>query len=91
MTNAAPPLPLLYLARIEDPAYYPPLFVEALALRLAVKMCERITGAPNRRELVWKEYEQAVKLAKRTDYIQLPPQRPADNEWMESHIEAGNW
>jgi hypothetical protein len=91
VSNLAPPLSLLYLRRIEDPAFYPPLFVEALAARLAVKMCERVTGAQGKRQLAWQEYEQAIKLAKKTDYIQLPPQRPADGEWMAAHREAGNW
>ena len=90
MSNQAPPLSLVYLARVEDPALYPPLFVEALVARLAVKMCERITGAAGKREMAWREYEQAIKLAKRTDYIQLPPQRPADGEWMAARLEAGN-
>ncbi len=91
MSNLSPPMSILYLRRVEDPALYPPLFVEALVARLAVKMCERISGSSGKRELAWQEYEQAIKLAKRTDYIQLPPQRPADGEWMAAHLEAENW
>jgi len=36
LTNQGPPLNLIYLRRVEDPASYPPAFVEVLAAKLAV-------------------------------------------------------
>jgi hypothetical protein len=82
LTNNGPPLNLVYLRRVEDPAFYPPAFVEVLAAKLAVRMCERLAGSNSKRELAAREYDLALKQAKRVDAIQLPPQRPADSEWM---------
>jgi len=91
LTNQGPPLNLIYLRRVEDPAFYPPVFVEVLAAKLATRMAERIIGASGKRELAWKEYEMALKQAKRLNAIQLPPQRPADGDWLRAHMTGGSW
>jgi len=91
LTNQGPPLNLIYLRRVEDPAFYPPTFVEVLAAKLAVRMAERFIGASGKRELAWKEYEAALKQAKRLNAIQLPPQRPADSDWLRAHMTGGSW
>jgi hypothetical protein len=83
LSNQSPPLNLIYLRRVDDPACYPPAFVEVLAAKLAVRMAERLAGSNSKRELALKEYDLAVKRAKRLDAIQLPPQRPADGEWLQ--------
>ena len=89
LTNQGPPLNLVFLRRVEDPTFYPPAFVEVLAAKLAVRMCERRGGSNSKRELAWKEYDLALKQAKRIDAIQLPPQRPADGEWLQAHLLGG--
>jgi hypothetical protein len=83
LSNQGPPLNLIYLRRVDDPAFYPPAFVEVLAAKLAVRMAERLAGSNSKRELALREYDLAVKRAKRLDAIQLPPQRPADGEWLQ--------
>ena len=80
-----------HLRRVEDSAFYPPAFVEVLAAKLAARMAERIIGASGKRELAWKEYEAALKQAKRLNAIQLPPQRPADGDWLRAHMTGGSW
>jgi hypothetical protein len=85
LSNQGPPLNLIYLRRVENPAFYPPAFVEVLAAKLAVRMAERFIGAAGKRELAWKEYEMTLKQAKRLNAIQLPPQRPADGDWLRAH------
>ena len=82
LSNQGPPLNLVFLRRVDDPAFYPPAFVEVLAAKLAVRMSERLGGSNSKRELAWKEYDLALKQARRLNAIQLPPQRPADGEWM---------
>jgi hypothetical protein len=82
LSNQGPPLNLIYLRRVDDPAFYPPAFVEVLAAKLAVRMAERLAGSNSKRELAAREYDMAVKRAKRLDAIHLPPQKPADGEWL---------
>ena len=89
LSNQGPPLNLIYLRRVTDPVFYPPPFVEALAAKLAVRMAERLIGAASKRELAWREYDMAVKQAKRLNAIQLPPQKMADGEWMKAHLMGG--
>jgi hypothetical protein len=86
LSNQSPPLNLIYLRRVDDPAFYPPVFVEVLAAKLAVRMAERLAGSNSKRELAAREYDLAVKRAKRLDAIQLPPQKQADGEWMRAYI-----
>lgn len=85
MTNLAPPLNLVYIRRVPDPGMYPPVFIEALASRLAVEMCEELTGANSKRQLAWDEYGRAVQQAKHLNAIQLPPQPVADDGWLAAH------
>lgn len=85
LTNLGPALNLKYLMRVEDPGLFPPAFVEALACKLAVEMAESLTGSNSKRELAWKEYEMAVKQARRINAISLPPQAVQDDTWMLAH------
>jgi uncharacterized protein YifE (UPF0438 family) len=90
LARRGPAMKLLYLRREADSGFYPPTFIEALACKLAVEMAERRTGGSGKRELAWKEYELAVRQAKRVNAIQLPPQKVADDSWMLAHME-GSW
>lgn len=85
LTNRGPALPVLYLKRETDPTVYPPPFCDALACRLAVEMCERLTASNSNRELAWREYDQAVRQARRVNAIGLPPQIIQDGTWMLAH------
>jgi hypothetical protein len=89
LSTQGPPLDLPYLRRVEDPAFYPPAFVEVLAAKLALSMCERLAGSNSKRELAAREYDLALKQARRLEAIQLPPQRPADGEWIIAHLKGG--
>jgi len=86
LTNHGPALNLIYLRRETDSGLYPPAFVEALAAKLAVEMAESLTGSNSKRELAWKEYEQAVKLARRINALGLPPMTVQDDSWMLAHM-----
>ena len=89
LTNAPAPLPLRYIRRVEDPARYPAGFVDALACRLAVELCERLSGGASRREMLWKEYDQAVRTAQRVSAIQRAPEYLQDGAWMLTRSRAG--
>jgi hypothetical protein len=85
LTNIGPTLNLQYLRRSKDPEFYPPTFVEALACRLAMEMCETLTGSNSKRELAMREYQLAISQAKRLNAISLPPMKIQDDTWMLAH------
>ncbi len=85
LSNRGLALNLIYLKRVEEAALFPAVFVEALASKLAVEMCESLTGSNSKRELAWKEYQIAVKQARRINAISLPPRAVQDDSWMSAH------
>ncbi len=85
MSNRGLALNLIYLKRVEEAALFPAVFVEALASKLAVEMCESLTGSNSKRELAWKEYQIAVKQARRINAISLSPRAVQDDSWMSAH------
>lgn len=94
LSNMPAPLPLLYIRRAENPERYPAEFVEALAAKLAVEICERLSGGQSRKETLWGEYERAVKEARRVNAIQRAPQALQDGAWMHSRrqpADGGFW
>lgn len=88
LSNMGPVLNLIYLRRITDAGIFPPMFIEALACKLAVEMAESLNSSNSKRELAWKEYEQAVRMARRLNAISLPPQAVQDDTWMVAHREG---
>lgn len=47
---------LLYLADVEDPSLFDPMFTEAFATRLACKLCIPLTSSTTAREALTQEY-----------------------------------
>lgn len=81
LTDEAAPLNVRYVQRITNAGQYPPLFVEALACRLAAEVCEPLTQSLSKREQAWREYKEAIREARRSNAIVLPPQKPPPSSW----------
>lgn len=63
-----------YIARVTDGALFPPLFAEALALKLATRLAKPITGSASEVERLLTEYERITKpLAMRMDAAEGRP------------------
>lgn len=86
LTNLKAPLRIRYVARIEDPALFDATFVEALACKLAIELCESLTDSGSKRQQAWSEYDMALKAAQRANAIERPPHKMADDTWMLSRI-----
>ena len=87
LTNLSAPLDIRYIARIEDVSLYDAAFTEALASRLAVELCERITQSDSKRELAWADYRTAIREASRANAIESPPTHPADDTWITTRLQ----
>lgn len=81
LTDQGSPLKIRYVRRITNVGAWPASFVEAMACRLAAEACESLTQDLSKREAAWAERKEAVRDAKRTNDIQMPPQRAPASEW----------
>lgn len=82
LTDDAGPLPLRYGAKVTDPTKFDTLFVEALACKLAIEVCEKITQSNTKRQLAWDEYKDALREAVKVNALEKPPSYLADDSWI---------
>lgn len=80
------PLPILYVADVTDAAQFHPLFVEALACKLAAEMCERLTQSLSKIQTLEAKYKDTVREARFVNAVQNPPQNRPDNTWILSRV-----
>jgi hypothetical protein len=81
LCDEASPLRIRYVQRITNPGLFPPLFVEALATRLAHEMCESLTQNLTKKQALGEEYQAAIRAARRNNAIELPPQGTPLSSW----------
>ena len=74
LTNADPGLALLYVRRITDPTLFSPAFVEAVACRLAMELCDVITGSTSKLQMLEAMHDRALAEARRLSSFHRPPQ-----------------
>jgi hypothetical protein len=81
LCDEASPLKIRYVADIENPGLFSAPFVEAFACKLAAVVAEDITQSPTKREAAEQAYERAIRAARRSNAIQLPPQPTPEDTW----------
>lgn len=84
LSDTESPLAIRYVQRVTNTGLFSPLFVEALACRLAAEAVEERTQNLSKREAAWKEYSRAIREAKRGNAIEQPPQQPAESSWVQA-------
>lgn len=87
LTDQGSPLAIRYVQRVTNTGLFASPFVIALACRLAAETCEAITQSTSKRAALWDEYRMAIKDARRTNDIELPPQTGAPNSWERSLLQ----
>ena len=85
-TNLSAPLDYEYIARITDAGSFNPLFVEALAARLAVDSSEELTQSNSKGERAERFYKKTLSTARRVNALYRPPRRRTTGRWMGSRI-----
>lgn len=88
LTDESSPLRIRYVRKEANTGRFPPLFVEALACRLAAESAEEITQNLSKRNAAWEEHAQAIRQAKRVNAIEQPPRKPADGSWVRTMLEG---
>jgi len=86
VTDAPPPLRILYIARVLEPTLFPPLFLEALAARLAAEGAFHFTGSTSREQQLTELYERKVALARRYDAQEGSPEGIVADDWLRSRL-----
>lgn len=71
-----------YIRRVTDMSKADSLFVQALALKLALKASERITQSNTKKDQFRFDYEEAVIQAMRLNGQELTPVRFKEDEWI---------
>lgn len=89
LADAASPLPIAYIARIADPALYPPLFVEALSSRLAADLAEPLTQSGSLGEAKMREHRLILSEARSRDAQESGPMAAPATGWTFARMGAG--
>lgn len=82
LTDEGSPLRIRYIKYVANAGLYPALFVESMACKLAAEVCEDLTQSLSKREAMEQAYERAIRIAKRSNAIQLPPQPTPEDTWL---------
>lgn len=84
LTDLPAPLKMRYVARITNTGLFDPLFVEALACKLAMEAGETLTQSETKRARAADEYKFALSEAYRQDAIETTPDEMPWGTWLES-------
>lgn len=87
-TDFGAPLEYEYIRRVTVTGEFPPLFVEALACRLAMDAAEELTQHEAKKQSAERQYSQAIQEARRVNSLYRPPRRNAPGNFMLSRISS---
>lgn len=87
LTNYSGPRLVRYIGNLTDPADWDPLFVEALAARLAMKIAMPLTNKTSVLQGAKVVYDEAISEARRINSIEVSSV-PASQSWAEAR---GDW
>ena len=82
----APILRFVGIARVEDTAFFDPMFVEALALKLAAELAVPLTASVALKETLNKEYQAFVQQAKTASAMEGAQDGYTQRGWLEATI-----
>lgn len=87
VSDLADPLPIRYVRRVTDPAFFDASFAEALALQLAFDACEAITQSDDDKDMIGQELRTSLKTAVTLNAIEKPPQPLPDDSWIIARLQ----
>lgn len=83
LTNDSAPLNIRYVSDVTDPNLMSPLFREALSCKIAMELAEEITQSNSKAEKAKEDYRFAIAEARRTNAIEKPAPKVADDSWVQ--------
>lgn len=79
-------LGIRYIKRVEATGYYPPIFVEAMAIALALEACDKLTDDNTKKQLLLVEMREVMERSYMTDAIENPPVDINDDAWLTARL-----
>lgn len=71
-----------YIARVEDTALYSPIFVDALAQRIAAELAPAFADSASMAQQLWQLYEAKMRSAKGVDAQEGTPRNQVFDTWV---------
>ena len=82
LCNESAPLPIRYIKDVQGLIQqWDTLFREIVILKLAQKLIPSTVKSETKYDVMGKEYDKIIKVAKRINAIELPPTPMSDNAW----------
>lgn len=82
LTNDSAPLDITYTRKVTDTGIFHPLFVEALACRIAMELNEKINQSNTKLNNASGLYELSIRKAKKVNAIDRPAQQSPEDSWV---------
>lgn len=80
LTDEPTSIKVRYIYQVTDPTKFDPLFVQALAARLAMHAAHRFTGKQSMIATAGELYGEAIAEARRANALEATPERPYDDD-----------
>lgn len=85
-TDDTAPLYVRYIARIEDTSLFDSLYIESLACKIALELCEELTQSNQKKEGLREDYKQVIADAKKANAIERVSQMPPEDTWISERL-----
>lgn len=91
LTDMPAPLKIRYVSRIENAGLFDPLFVEALACKLAMEACETLTQSETKYARVAQAYKETFMRAVMQDAVEKAPDELPWGSWLASREDGSGY
>ena len=81
-SRAGDALTLRYIYRVEDTTEFDPLFVDALAARIAWQLCEIVTQSNTKKADARADYQSVIREARAVNAIEKRSAEPPTDDWI---------
>lgn len=73
-----------YIYQVTDPNLYDSIFINVVANRLAVELCEPLTQSNTKKQSLLQDYELSLTRARNIDGQENPPASYVEDEWIKA-------
>lgn len=82
LSDDTDPIYIRYIYRVEDTSLFDALFIDALATKIALELCEELTQSNTKKEILKADYIDTIRRAKRANAIESISAQPPEDEWV---------
>lgn len=82
LTDTGTQLDIIYIYNVEDTNEFDDAFSEALSAKIAMETVEKITGSISKFDKAEKQYNMAIRTARRISAFEQQSEEPPDDTWL---------